>query len=171
MGRKSGRRCAGGAPRPSSVLPKGLLAIAAGALALAAIGCGESSGAAEGATVTAYVAAPLCAGAKGELERHGAESGPVRVRVRCLAPTGERRLDLAAVGANARRATEDSTAVGYLVQPGGPARFSVTILEAAGIPIVVDHSGHAAMSKLLHAVDGADSGSLRESIRENLTQP
>ena len=93
-------------------------------------GCGEASGVEEGATVTAYVAAPLCAEAKQELERRGAKAGELRVRVFCLevtapqeGPAGRRGIDLATVGANARRATEDSTAVGYLEAAGAPRPF------------------------------------------------
>ncbi len=136
---------------------------------LGASGCGESSGAADGATVTAYVAAPLCAEAKRELERHGAKAGELRVRILCLEATGDAKgLDLATVGANARRATEDSTAVGYLEAPGAAVRFSRPILEAAGIATVVDASGAAAMGRLLDAIAAADTGSLRQSVSDAL---
>jgi hypothetical protein len=146
---------------------------------LGAGGCGESSGVEDGATVTAYVAAPLCAEAKQELEREGARAGELRVRLFCLevttpaggtdqAPAGAGGLDLATVGANARRATEDSTAVGYLQAPGAAVRFSRPILEAAGIATVVDDSGTRAMNRLLDAIATADTGSLRQSVSDAL---
>jgi hypothetical protein len=144
------------------------LAVVVSALLLLGSGCGEEGGAASGATVTAYVAAPLCGDAKRELADQGARAGDVQVRLFCLARTGGRRLDLAAVGANARRASEDSSSVGYLEQPGPAARFSATILEAAGIAQVEDNSGATAMARLLRALREADSGSPREAVREAL---
>src|SRR6201996_6335109 len=77
-------------------------------------GCG--GGDASGARVTVYVAAPLCAGAKTEVEVHGATAGKFHVAVRCLAPTQRSGggVDLAAVGSNSRRATEDTSSVATL---------------------------------------------------------
>ncbi|HEX5711963.1 MAG TPA: hypothetical protein VFX85_01470 [Solirubrobacterales bacterium] len=119
--------------------------------------------------MTAYVAAPLCAEAKRELEREGARAGEVRVRVYCLEATGDAGgLDLATVGENARMASEDSTAVGYLEAPGRAVRFGLPILETAGIAVVVDDSGSAAMARLLDAIAEADPGSLRESVSDAL---
>ena len=121
----------------------------------------------EGATVSVYVAAPLCAEAERELARDGGQAGDVRVRVVCL-PSAEssQKLDLARVGANARRATEDSTTVGYIGEPTRAAtRFSEPILEAAAIAQLSEASGASAMRKLLKAVDEAgDGGSLRASV-------
>lgn len=134
-------------------------------------GCGESGGVDDGAAVTIYAAAPLCAEAKRELARDGGRVGDVRVRTVCL-PSAESsgKLSLALIGANARRATEDSTAIGYIGEPTRAAtRFSEPILEEAGIAQLTAISGTAAMSKLLRAVDEAgDSGSLRESILDQL---
>jgi hypothetical protein len=136
-----------------------------------AIGCGEAGGVGSGATVTAYVAAPLCAEAKRELGRDGAKAGEVRVRVICL-PKVERggRLNLGAIGAGARRATEDSTSIAYITTPDpGAVRFSETILEEAGIAQLQTSSGATAMNQLLHAVDeAADSSNLRESVDKSL---
>lgn len=103
---------------------------------------------AEDAVVTVYVAAPLCADA-----RLG-PAGDVRVRVACLAPV-ERggRLDLARVGANARRATEDSAAVAYLEETGPASRFSEPIVESAGIAYVVASSGTEGMARVREAID------------------
>lgn len=144
--------------------------IAACALLVGA-GCGESEGVAENATVSVYAAAPLCAEAKRELARDGGRAGDVRVRVICL-PSAEssRKLNLATIGANARRATEDATATGYIGDPTRAAsRFSEPILESAGIAQLTESSGAVAMRKLLRAVDEAgDSGSLRESVYDEL---
>jgi branched-chain amino acid transport system substrate-binding protein len=121
--------------------------------------------------VTVYASAPLCAGAKRELARDDGHAGNVRVQVICLddAEAGG-RLDLATIGANARRATEDSTTIAYIGEPTPAAtRFSAPILEAASVPQLSGPSGAAAMSRLLRAVRNAsDSGSLRESVQEAL---
>jgi hypothetical protein len=115
----------------------------------------------------AYVEAPLCAGAKRELASEGGRAGSARVRIACLASTDAgKRLDLATVGANARRATEDSATVGYIEVPVTPS-FSRPIVEAANIAVISDSSGAAAMRSLLGAIrEAGDSGSLRESVRK-----
>jgi hypothetical protein len=137
--------------------------------ALLVAGCGESGGVSAGATVAAYVEAPLCAGAKRELASRGGRAGEVRVRVICLAGADRGgRLDLATVGANARRASEDSATVGYIEAPVSPS-FSRPIVEAADIAVVRDGSGAVAMSRLLGAIQAAgESGALRGSVRESL---
>lgn len=144
------------------------LLIVCAAAALGAAGCGEEGGVASGATVRAYVAAPLCAGAQRALARDDGQAGSVRVAAVCL-PDSRRggRQDLATVGANARRVTEDSASVAYLETPRTPS-FSRPIVEAAEIPVIRTSSGEAAMKQLLSAVADADSGSLRDSIREAL---
>jgi hypothetical protein len=134
-------------------------------------GCGASQGVADNATATVYVGAQRCAGAKEELAREGGRAGDVRIRVVCLPATeSSGKLDLATIGANARRATEDSTTVGYIGEPTAAAsRFSSPILEEAGIPQLPGSSGAVAMSKLLQAVDEAgSSSSLRESVKSTL---
>jgi hypothetical protein len=137
------------------------------ALALGAIGCG-GGGVAKDATVSAYADAPLCAGARRQLADEGGRAGSVRVRLVCLESTGaSARLNLATVGANARRATEDSASVGYIEVPSRPS-FSRPILESAGVAWVSSSSGAAGMARLLHAIRDADSGSLRQSVREAL---
>jgi hypothetical protein len=143
-----------------------------GCLALAVAGCGGGEGVEEGATVSVYAAAPLCAGAKNELARERDRAGSVGVRLRCLPKTDrDGRLDLAAIGANARRATEDSTTVGYIGETSPAAtRFSSSILESAGIAQVSGMSGRAALAELLGAIDAAgDAGNLREAVYEDLT--
>lgn len=134
---------------------------------LTAAGCGESEGVAAGASVTVYASAPLCAGAKRELARQGQRAGTVEVHVACLAPVeGGGRIDLARIGANARRAVQDTTTVGYLAEPDpAAARFSRPILQEAGVPEVSAPSGAVAMRELLKAIgEAGSSGSLRESV-------
>lgn len=148
--------------------------VAATSLALALLctmgGCGEESGVAEGATVAVYADAGLCAGAGEALAVAGREAGPVRVNLRCLQPAGgEGRLDLATVGANARRATQDSTAVAYLLEPGRGARFVTPILEAADLPWTETRAGDAAMRQVIHALESIDpSQPLRSQLQEAL---
>lgn len=134
-------------------------------------GCGESVGVEEGATVRVYVAAPLCGGAERELARDGGRAGDVRVRAVCL-PKAEssQKLDLARIGANARRATEDSSTVAYIGEPTKAAtRFSAPILEEAGIAQLPTRSGAPAMAALLRSIRRApDTGSLRGSVYDEL---
>ena len=148
-----------------------MVLVAASMLLVVVAGCGESDGVASGASVSAYVADSLCAEAKRELVRSGSEAGDVRVRVTCL-PSAESKgkLDLAQIGANARRATEDATAIAYIGEPTGAAsRFSESILKEAGIAQLPQTSGAIGMTELLKAVsEVGDSGSLRESVDDTL---
>jgi hypothetical protein len=146
-----------------------VLVCAVGVLLVAGVGCGESEGVAAGATVAAYVEAPLCAGAQRELASAGGRAGDLHVRAVCLPGVSRGgRTDLAEVGANARRASEDSAAVGYLEPPVSPS-FSRPIVEAAGIAVVRGGSGQVVMRRLLGAIQEAgDSGSLRASVRDAL---
>ena len=125
----------------------------------------------EGATVSVYVSASLCAEAEAALAAAGGRAGEVRVRAVCLAPArAGTRIDLAATGANARRATEDSSTVA-VVGDADPAatRFTRPILAEAGIALVTSQSGRRAMSQILSAIDQADtSSSLRESLYDSL---
>lgn len=161
----------GGGTRPSSVLRRTIATVAAGWLLIAIAGCG-SGGVSKDAIVTAYVEAPLCAGAKQELAKHGGRAGDLRVRAICLSgPREAKKLNLATLGANSRRATEDSTAVAYLEAPDPSAsRFVHPILETAEVPWISDKSGAAAMSRLLTLIPDANSSSLRESLREELNE-
>jgi hypothetical protein len=175
----------GGGIRLSSVLRKTneagksrrWAACAAGTAAVVACcgllvaGCG-SGGVSKDAVVTAYVEAPLCVAAKQELTRHDGRAGDLRIRAVCLpSPHETRKLSLATLGANARRATEDSTSVAYLEAPDPSAsRFVHPILETAEIPWISASSGQAAMSRLLTLIPDADSGSLRQSLREELNE-
>jgi hypothetical protein len=140
-------------------------------VAAVAVGCGDEAGVADSATVSVYVSAPLCADAKSELARQGNRANDLRLRAICVddvGGTGDARL--AATGASARRATEDSTAIAYIGTLDPTAvRFSEPILEEADIPRISTDSGTAAMDKLLRALEEADdSGSLRESVTDEL---
>jgi hypothetical protein len=156
-----------------SVLKRGIgpLAVLAACLCVVA-GCGEAEGVADGATVTAYVEAPLCAEAQRELRRHDGRAGDLKLQAVCLpSPHEAKKLSLATVGANARRATEDSTAVAYLeVQDPRVSPFTHRILETAQLPWIADSSGTAAMARLLKLIESADSGSLRQQLRDDLNQ-
>lgn len=146
------------------------------AAALAAVllaGCGGGGGTAEGAIVTAYVEAPLCAGAREELVRRGGAVGDLEVRIECVPRVRrEGRLDLARIGANARRATEDSSSIAYVAAPDREAEgFSLPILEEADLPQLTDSSGAAGISRLLLAIEEADeAGSLREAVGDELAR-
>jgi branched-chain amino acid transport system substrate-binding protein len=156
-------------------------ALALLALALGASGCG-GGGVAKDALLTIYVSAPLhgrqatagrrmCAGAEGALARHGGRAGDVRLRVVCLDDTGGApHWRLAAVGADARRATEDSSTIAYIGELEPVAtRFSRPIVEAAKIAQVRGPSGTAAMTRVLKAIESAgDTGQLREAVSEGL---
>jgi hypothetical protein len=145
-----------------------MTALALLALGVGVGGCGEE-GVSSGATVHAYVAAPFCAEAQRELKREGGQAGEVEVRVICnpVAEHGD-RLDLATIGAAARRATEDSTSIAYVEPPGPANRFSRTIVEEAGIAWTTATSGASAMGRVLHAISEADTNSLRDSVRDAL---
>lgn len=137
------------------------------ALALIAAGCGEG-GVAGGATVSVYVAKPLCSAAEAKLERESKQVGELRVRIVCLPSVQRRgRADLATAGANARRATEDSTAVAFLEAAGPAAEFSESIVEAADIAWLESSDGSTAMHRVLEAL-ASGSGSPRAEVREAL---
>jgi hypothetical protein len=172
-GHPRGLRCAAGvrvAGRRAVANWRGpvALAMAGAALGAGAAGCG--GGDASGATVTVYVAAPLCAAAKADLASHGPTAGHFKVAARCLAPS-ERPgggVDLATNGSNSRRATEDTSAVATL-EPAGPGnKFARAILESAGIPLVTSPSGKTGMTRIVKAVESAGTSNVRESVLEAL---
>jgi hypothetical protein len=158
------------AGHPRRLRRAAVLGAAAGLVvfALGVAGCG--GGDASGATVSVYVATPLCAAAKAELATHGAAAGSFYVAARCLAPS-ERAgggVDLATTGANSRRATEDTSAVATLEPPGPGTKFSGAILESAGIPLVVNASASKGMKRIVEAIESAGTGNVRESVEEAL---
>jgi hypothetical protein len=143
-----------------------LLALAAAtALLVTGAGCGGGAEVGEGAAVSVYVSAPMCAEARRQLARHGAEAGSVRVRVDCLPGAARRRggLDLARIGADARTATEDSASVAFVELPGRGVAFSRPILDEAEIALIAGRSGAEAMRTVLNALDARASD---ESPRE-----
>jgi hypothetical protein len=153
-------------------LRKAAASTAAVVLLAAVAGCGGAEGVAAGATVTAYVVQPLCAEAERQLERTDGQAGDLRVKAVCLPRAeGRDRLNLGVVGANARRATEDSTAVAFLEPRGRSASFSHPILETAEIPWIASSSGKLAMAQLLKAIKRAGSSdSLRASLSDELNK-
>jgi len=153
-----------------------LAAVAAAALASA---CGEG-GAAGGATVRIYVSAPLrgdeaaagrrlCDEAR-EQAAQGRGDEDLELRVLCLDAAGsEGRWTLARVGANARRATEDSGAIAYVGEPDPEARRqSRPILEAAGIAEVGGLSGREAVAKVTAAIAEGDESEPRQDVFDAL---
>jgi len=147
------------------------------ALAATVAGCGEE-GAAAGATVRLYVSAPLrgpearagrrlCAEAREQAGQGKGGEGP-RVRVVCLDAAGDGGgWTLAQVGANARRATEDSTAIAYLGEPDPAARKqSRPIVEAAGIAELGGLSGREAVTKVVKAMEEGDPSQPRDAVFE-----
>jgi len=130
------------------------------ALALLVVGCG-GSGVSDGATVSIYVAAPLCKKA----EQAVPDAGELKARAVCLPPVekgGE--ADLVAAGADARRATEDSTSVAYLEAAGPGARFTEPIVDAAGIAWFEASSGSEGVRRVLRAVEERGSSSPRDAV-------
>ena len=156
-----------------------ILLLAAAFAALLASGCGEE-GAASGATVRIYVSAPmsgpemkagrqLCQGARAEAAEKGEVEG-LRLRVVCLDATeGDGRWTLAQVGANARRATEDSTAVAYVGEPDPKAREqSHPIVDAAEIAELGGLTGREAVSKVAAAISEGDETEPRAAVFQAL---
>jgi len=146
-------------------LRAGLAALAVG---LVVVGCGGSDS--EGATVSVYVAAPLCAVAKQELASHGTTAGHFTVAARCLAPSEKPGggVDLATDGSNSRRATADSSAVATLEPPGPGTKFTRPILESAEVPLVTSASASKGMKRILTAIEGAGDSGVRGAVGEAL---
>ena len=146
------------------------MVLAVVAASLLPLGCGAGEGVSEDALVRVYAAAPLCAEAERELSEAGSRAGSVRVELRCLPPTRRGgRLDLTAIGANARRATQDSGSVAYIGEKEpAAARFSAPILAEAGIAQLSHVRGGPAMAELLEAIDEADSTDLRDALDDEL---
>lgn len=143
------------------------IALLAAAAVLGA-GCGEG-GVADDATVSVYVAASLCKEARGALLRGGAQVDALEVRAICLPPAAAKgALDLATAGANARRATEDSTSVAYLEAPGRAARFSQSIVESADIAWIETSSGATAVHEILEALEERGSSSPRSAVLDQV---
>jgi hypothetical protein len=146
-----------------------LVGLVAVGMVLWGAGCGGDEGVAAGATVRVYVGAELCPEAQRALRSEGGDAGNVNLEAVCLKPTGRPgSLDLATIGANARRATEDSSAIAYVESKGPATRFAQTIVEEAGIAWTLASSGKTAAGRVLKAVEAAGSGSLRDEVRTTL---
>jgi hypothetical protein len=149
-----------------------LLALCSSAVFLAAAtlgtGCGEGEVAA-GAAVSVYAPASLCDGARASLRQKGWKVDGLKIRLACL-PAAEEKggVDLAAAGANARRATEDTTAVAFIEAPSPAARFTRSIVESAGIAWVEARSGAAAMRGVLRALEERGSSSPRSAVLDEV---
>lgn len=150
-----------------------LIASALGAASL--LGCGEE-GAASGATVTVYVSAPL-RGEEGDAGRRlceeareqaaqGRGDAELEMRVVCLDASGsDGEWTLAQVGANARRASEDSAAIAYVGEPAQEARRqSRPIVEAAGIAELAGFSGREAVAEVAAAIAEGDESEPRQAV-------
>ena len=134
--------------------------------AVAAAGCGEG-GAESGATVSVYVVPPLCPEARREVDDAGRRAGDLKVRVLCLRRV-ERggRVDLGMAGADARRATEDSSSVAYLESPGPAAAFTRSIVENADVAWVETSSAATTVHRILRALEGDGSSSRKAVLDE-----
>lgn len=150
-------------------------------VAVGVAGCGEEEGVSAGASVNVYVEAPLCAGAEPRPVEIGRGDGdPFEVAFVCLPDPRRpglgqgvggrpREIDLAQVGANARRATQDSASIAF-VEARDPAvnRFTEPILEAAALGWLRADTRAAATRTLRDALEEADPSSLRADLRTAL---
>jgi branched-chain amino acid transport system substrate-binding protein len=129
------------------------LAPAALLLALLAAGCGIGGSARIEAPVTVYVSLPMTGprgaegrdaadGARLALEDVGGKAGSLQVRARYLDDGRGRAWDPVAVGENARRAVQDSSAAAYIGElDSEPTRASVPITNDAGLVQVSPGAG------------------------------
>jgi branched-chain amino acid transport system substrate-binding protein len=121
----------------------GLAAAVTVLLLSGAAGCGSgSTGAAE---LSVYLSAPLSGPASGDgrdiadgarlaLDEAGGEVGGTRIRLVVRSDADEHGANAAMAGANARRATEDSTAIAYVGElDSGTTRTSLPITNEAGM--------------------------------------
>src|SRR3954447_9175768 len=121
------------------------LALAALLLALPIAGCGIAGVAKIEAPVTVYVSLPLTGpraadgrdaadGARLALEQAQGKAGSIQARAQFLDDAKGRNWDPVAVGANARRAVQDSSAAAYIGElDSEPTRASVPITNDAGL--------------------------------------
>src|SRR4051795_2488025 len=121
------------------------LAPAALLLAVAVAGCGIAGTAKIEAPVTVYVSLPLTGphgidgrdasdGARLALEQAGGKAGSIQVQAVYIDDAKGKVWDPVAVGANARRAVQDSSAAAYIGElDSEPTRASVPITNDAGL--------------------------------------
>src|SRR4051795_3648999 len=129
------------------------LAPAALLLAVAVAGCGIAGTAKIEAPVTVYVSLPLTGphgidgrdasdGARLALEQAGGKAGSIQVRAVYIDDAKGKVWDPVAVGANARRAVQDSSAAAYIGElDSEPTRASVPITNDAGLVQVSPGAG------------------------------
>src|SRR3954454_7064263 len=129
------------------------LALAALLLAFIITGCGIAGTPKIDAPVTVYVSLPLTGpqggsgrdaadGARLALEEAEGRAGSIQVRAIYLDDAKGRVWDPVAVGANARRAVQDSSAAAYLGElDSEPTRASVPITNDAGLVQVSPGAG------------------------------
>lgn len=145
--------------------------LAAALLVLAALVSGCGSGADDDATSTIYLSAPLSGaragagrdvadGARLALADAGAEAGGVAIELEVLDDATSAGWDAAATGANARTATEDTTAIAYVGElDSGASRTSIPITNQAGILQVSPGAGAGDLTR-----DAAGSGSGSDGV-------
>jgi branched-chain amino acid transport system substrate-binding protein len=129
------------------------LALAAALLALAIAGCGIAGTPKVEAPVTVYVSLPITGphggdgrdaadGARLALEDAGGKAGSIQVRAVYLDDAKGKVWDPVTVGANARRAVQDSSAAAYIGElDSEPTRASVPITNNAGLVQVSPGAG------------------------------
>ena len=112
-----------------------------------------------------YVSEPLCSEAEAGLARRGSEVDGVDVGIVCLPAVVEKgRLDLATAGAQARRATQDSTTVAFVVPEGREVQYTRPILKEADIAVLEAESGSKAIGEVLDALAERGGKSPREAV-------
>jgi branched-chain amino acid transport system substrate-binding protein len=128
-------------------------ALAALLLSLIVAGCGFAGTAKIDAPVHVYVSLPLTGprgvdgrdaadGARLALEEAQGKAGSIQVRATFLDDAKGRVWDPVAVGANTRRAVQDSAAVAYIGElDSEPTRASMPITNDAGLPQVSPGAG------------------------------
>lgn len=103
------------------------------------------------------------------LRKKGWRVDELEIRLVCLQPAEKKGItDLAVAGANARRATEDSSSVAYLEAPGPAAKFSQSVVEAANIAWVKTDSAATAMREVLAALEERGSSSPRATVLDQV---
>ncbi len=130
--------------------------------------CGGEEGVGEGATVSVYSSAEQCKAAARNLAKFDGRAGELRVEIVCLEPAkADGKLDLATVGANARRAVEDSSSVAYIDAPGPATRFTEPILDEASVALFEAKSGATSMGEVLDLLSSWDADEVpRETVWE-----
>lgn len=150
------------------------------ALALAAAGCAEGGNGPGEATLTVYVSVPgqgsravegraVADGARLALSEVEGRVGDLRVRAVILDDTADGEWSLARTAANARRAAEDTSAIGYLGDlESGATRVSLPITNQAGIAQISPASSAVDLTRLPPV--GADPERYRPSDRQTFAR-